>query len=247
MDNSFEYIDSYFQQMLDPEEIRRFEQKITDDPEFADEVAFYLSAKQSLKSEAAEEKKEWFRQLLAQQRSVVDINRNRGAKRAWIYRVAAAAAIVLAFSAWYLFFFKPASPKQMAENYISENFTTLPVKMDARTDSIQDGLRLYNDERYDEALKQFKSIAERGEENDIINRNIGIIYLRLSNYDSALHYFKQFQNDTLYANPSLFYQALTLLKRNLPGDKQRAKELLQQVVKEDLDKKEYAEQWLKKW
>ena len=36
--------------MLDPEEIKRFEQKITEDKEFADEVAFYLSAKQEFES-----------------------------------------------------------------------------------------------------------------------------------------------------------------------------------------------------
>ena len=52
MENYLEYIDAYFQRTLDPEEIKRFEQKITEDKEFADEVAFYLSAKQSLKAEA---------------------------------------------------------------------------------------------------------------------------------------------------------------------------------------------------
>jgi hypothetical protein len=45
MQNYLEYIDAYFQRTLDPEEIKRFEQKIAEDKEFADEVAFYLSAK----------------------------------------------------------------------------------------------------------------------------------------------------------------------------------------------------------
>jgi hypothetical protein len=34
----------------------------------------------------------------------------------------------------------------------------------------------------------------------------------------------------LYANPGKFYHALTLLERNLPGDKQQVKILLEQVV-----------------
>jgi hypothetical protein len=84
MENYLEYIDAYFQRMLDPEEIKRFEQKITEDKEFADEVAFYLSAKQSLKAEADQEKKEWFRQLLAQQRPVINIDRNRLARKVWL-------------------------------------------------------------------------------------------------------------------------------------------------------------------
>jgi tetratricopeptide (TPR) repeat protein len=65
----------------------------------------------------------------------------------------------------------------------------------------------------------------------------GIVYLQLGNYEKALQYFRQFENDTLYSNPSLFYQALTLLKRNLPGDKQKARELLQRVVDMILERK----------
>jgi hypothetical protein len=124
MQNYLEYIDAYFQRMLDPEEIKRFEQKITEDKEFADEVAFYLFAKQSLKAEADLEKKEWFRELLAQQRPVIDINQYRSAKRVWIYRVSAAAAVIVCvFFAWYFFFSSnSATPQQMADNYKS-NFT----------------------------------------------------------------------------------------------------------------------------
>jgi tetratricopeptide (TPR) repeat protein len=135
----------------------------------------------------------------------------------------------------------------MADIYINENFKTLPVKMTAETDSIQDGLRLYNNGQYDAALKQFESIAKRDAGNYKIKENLGIIYLRLGNYDTAIQYFQEFEHDTLYANPSIFYQALALLKRNLPGDKQKAKELLQQVVANDLEGKESAQQWLKKW
>src|SRR5438477_10134668 len=104
MENYLEYIDAYFQRMLDPEEIKRFEQKIAEDKEFADEVAFYLSAKQSLKAEAEREKKERFRQLLAQQAPVIDINRDGNVKRIWLYRASAAAAVIVCvFFALYFF------------------------------------------------------------------------------------------------------------------------------------------------
>jgi len=247
MENYLEYIDAYFQRMLDPEEIKRFEQKITEDKEFADEVAFYLSAKQSSKAEADREKKEWFRELLAQQRPVIKIDRDRNVRRMWIYRVTAAAAVVIfGFLAWSIFFSKSASPQQMAEDYMNENFKELSVKMGEK-DSIQEGLRLYNKEQYDSALKQFESIAQRDTGNYLIKNYLGIVYLRLGNYDKALQYFRQFENDTLYSNPSVFNQALTLLKRNRPGDKQMAKRLLQRVVHDDLEEAKTARQWLKKW
>jgi len=248
MQNYLEYIDAYFQRTLDPEEIRRFEQKIAEDPGFADEVAFYLSAKQSLKAEADREKKEWFRQLAAEKTPVVDINQYRSSSRkVWMYRVTAAAAVIVcAFFVWYFVFSKTSSPRQMADNYISENFKNLSVTMGEK-DSLQEGLRLYNDGQYDAALRQFESIARRNTESSSIEKYIGITYLRLKNYDSALQYFQKFQNDTLYANPSLFYQALTLLKRNLPNDKAKARELLQQVRDNDLEGKEFAQKWLDKW
>jgi tetratricopeptide (TPR) repeat protein len=248
MENYLEYIDAYFQRTLDPEEIKRFEQKITEDKEFADEVAFYLSAKQSLKAEADREKKEWFRELLAQQRPVININHHRNTKRIWIYRVSAAAAVLICvFFAWYFFFSNnSATPQQMADSYINDNFKTLSVKMGAR-DSIQDGINFYNKGQYDAAIKQFESIGQRDTGNYNVKNYLGIIYLRLGNYDKALQYFKQFENDTLEANPSQINQALTLLKRNLPGDKQKAKELLQQVKDNDLEGKEIALKLLDKW
>jgi hypothetical protein len=76
----------------------------------------------------------------------------------------------------------------------------------------------------------------------------GIVYLRLSNYDKALAYFQDLEKYTsLYANPAIFYHTLTLMKRNQPGDKQTAKQLLQQVVQNNLEGKGNAKQWLDKW
>ncbi len=248
MQNYLEYIDAYFQRTLEAEEIKRFEKKITEDKEFADEVAFYLSAKQSLKAEADREKKEWFREIMAQERPVIDINQHRSAKRIWLYRVSAAAAVLICvFFAWYFFFSNNSvSPQQMADKYINEKFKTLSVTMGEK-DSLQEGLRLYNTEQYDSALKQFESMAQRDTGNYKIKNYLGIIYLRLGDYDKALQYFKQFENETLYSNPSKFQQAITLLKRNLPGDRQRAKELLEQVKDNDLEGKETALKLLDKW
>jgi len=40
---------------------------------------------------------------------------------------------------------------------------------------------------------------------------------------------------------------LTLMKRSGPGDREQAKELLQQVVQNNLEGKQQAQQWLGKW
>jgi tetratricopeptide (TPR) repeat protein len=95
---------------------------------------------------------------------------------------------------------------------------------------------------------QFESIIQRDSSDFSAKRYAGIVYLRLGNYDKALDHFKQLEKNTsLYSNPATFFHALTLMKRNQPGDKQQARRLLQQVIDNDLEGKETAQQWLKKW
>ena len=53
--DSLEYIDSYFGGGFSPEEAGRFEQRIQEDPAFAAEVAYYISARAALKEARSEE------------------------------------------------------------------------------------------------------------------------------------------------------------------------------------------------
>jgi cytochrome c-type biogenesis protein CcmH/NrfG len=243
-----EYIDAYFNRTLSKEEVNKFEQKLLEDKSFAEEVAFYLSAKQILKEQLAEEKKDWFKQLLKEKNSVADGRGHVRIKKIRTYRLVAAAAIlILLFSSLYLFYLKPASSEQRAENYIRQNLSTLPVTMGTRLDSLEQGLRLYNEGQLDASRKIFEAIVQTDTSNYSAKKYLGIVYLRLANYDKALLYFQQLENYSLYSNPAIFYQALTLMKRNQPGDKPKAKLLLQQVVDNNLEEKETAERWLKKW
>ncbi len=50
----------------------------------------------------------------------------------------------------------------------------------------------------------------------------------------------------LYSNHAFIYEALTLMKRNLPGDAAKAKQVLQYIVNNDQEGKEFAQEWLKK-
>jgi tetratricopeptide (TPR) repeat protein len=119
--------------------------------------------------------------------------------------------------------------------------------MSSRADSMQMGLKLYNEGKFPEALQQFETIIQSDTANFTAKKYAGIVSLRLREYDKALLYFKQLETYTdLYANPALFYQALTLMERNRTDDAAKAKQLLEQVVQNDLEGKEVAEEWLKK-
>jgi tetratricopeptide (TPR) repeat protein len=242
-----EFIDSYFNKTLSVDEAGKFEQMLAADRSFAQEVAFYISVKQVLKQQLIIEKKERFKELLGQH-NVVTMKTDRAhVRKLWIYRsIAAAALFIVLISSWYLFYSRPLPVQQTADTYIQQHLTSLPVNMSGTADSIQQGLKLYNDGNLNQSLKTFESILTRDTGNYSAKKYIGIVYLRLADYDKASLYFQQLENYPLYSNPAIFYQALTLMKRNTSSDKPKAKQLLQRVVDNDLEGKAVALQWLKK-
>jgi hypothetical protein len=244
--DSIAYIDDYFTSDPSPERRQEFENKITSDPIFAEEVAFYLSAKQISKEIAEAEKKSGFRELYGHHKEgQVTLEHKQSTRRLWPYLAAAAiiAALVVGVS-----IFKSGSPRQLAEQYIQDHFKTLAVTMGNDKNGIENGLRLYNEGKPGEALRQFESIATTDTTSYEAKKYAGIVSLRLKDYDKAINYFSLLENyPNLYANPGKFYHAVALLKRNNQGDREHAKRLLEQVAQYNLEVKEDALQLLNKW
>ncbi|HXB30662.1 MAG TPA: tetratricopeptide repeat protein [Puia sp.] len=249
MDNT-DYIESYFTKELLPDQSREFEKRIESDPVFADEVAFYLSALTVSKELAHDEKKEHFKTLYEENsiRSQIPV-RNISAKhpfRKLIYYIAAAALVAGIIFGTYTFT-NTVSAQELARNYETEELQKLGVTMGGSPDINQEGLNLYNDGKYAEALSYFETIIRSDSANSTAKQNAGLSALRLKRYDEALNWFKKLETyNKLYSNPAIFYQALTLMDRNQPGDDTQAKQLLEQIVQNNLDKKEVAEKWLKR-
>lgn len=240
MDN-LDYIDQFFNSSPGLTETREFEKRIEADPEFADEVAAYLSILQTAREESRAEKKRQFREIYKKEHAVPHIP-----VRKLAYFIAAAAVVVGIIFGVYIFV-KPVSPQQLANTYIREHLQTLSVTMGDGRDSLQQGLRLYNDGKTQEALQQFEQIVASDTANFMAKEYAGLSALRLKDYDKALTWFEALEShDGLYANPALLYQSLTLLERNQPGDESRAKQILQQIVARDEEGKETAQDWLKK-
>ena len=244
--SNLELIEAYFNEELSAEQKSEFELRITADPAFAEETAFYLSSKQAAAAEL-EENRSRFKGIYQQykQGNVQQVGKVTPIRKLWPW-VAAAAVLAGIILGWYTFF-QPVSPNELADRYIKENFQNLAVTMSAREDSMQTGLRLYNEGKGDEALKYFESIARRDSSLSDVKKYAGIACLRLGQYNNAIKYFTQLENDQLFANPGKFYHALTLMKRNQPGDKETAKQLLNEVVSSDLQGRNEAEKWLGKW
>ena len=237
------YIDKYFKKELSQEEITEFERKINDDPLFAEEVAFYCSTMQVINDELAEEKKKQFRKIYDDVK-LQSSSKPPIIKRSWIY-IAAAAAVVGLIIGWYLFA-TPSSIQHLADRYIEENFKVdMGVQMAGNEDRLDSAIRLYNEDKLPEALSQFEMIIKSDSIAEQSKKMAGIVSLRLRDYDKAIDYFTQLEKLTLYSNPGKLYHAIALIKRNRNGDKEIAKQLLQQVVEQGLEGKETAKEWLK--
>jgi tetratricopeptide (TPR) repeat protein len=241
MDN-LTYIDNYFRGELTSEASAAFDEKVQQDPAFAEEVAFYCSTIQVASQLATTEKKQRFREL---HHAAASPAKSTAVVKKW-WRPYMSAAAVLAFLAigWYLYM-RPVPLQQLADTYIKENFTTVSVHMSAQEDSLDMAKRLYNENKLAESLAVLEEINRNNNTSDEAKKIAGVVSLRLKEYDKAVLYFTQLEQLTLYDNPGKLYHALALIKRNRAGDVASAKQLLQQIVALNLAQKETAERWLK--
>jgi tetratricopeptide (TPR) repeat protein len=241
MMDDYEYISNYFKGVLSPEERIQFDRKIQDDPAFAEDVAFYCSSMQEIKDQLAEEKKKRFREIYKEEEVRKENKTPVIFMKRWWSKVAVAAAVVAASMLWWL---QPTA-MELADKYIKDNFSELRVTM-GKNDSMQAAADLHNDGKLKESLLIFEKLADADNSGTSAIKNAGIVSLQLKEYDKALEYFTALEKKSLYSNPGMFYHALTLIKRNQPGDTLKAKQLLQQVVNRDLAEKKTAEEWLRR-
>lgn len=239
MSDTLDYIDSYFTGQLAEAEKRQFEDRCVQDQTFAEEVAFYIQTRQLLKEE-----------LLQAKRTAWAPNgpkRQLARIRTFYLGAAAAAAAVLIFIALYLVI-RPAGPSQLAASYLHAHYDQLSQTLDGTRDSLALGITAYNNRSYSQAQDLFTALAHNHPGNTDALLYSGLVYLRQKDYDRALRQFDTLAHiPSLYSNPGPFLKAVTLLQRNAAGDRETARQLLQEVVSHGLDGSHEAAAWLKKF
>jgi tetratricopeptide (TPR) repeat protein len=247
MQDTWEYIESYFTQALSSEERKNFEMRIEQDASFAKEVAFYLTARSAAREVLTEEKQRPLVNGKVQKTANVQpatVRKMPVRIRKWLPYMAAACVIV--FIAGF-FLFRSSSPQQLANNYLKSNYSTLNQTMDGSQDSLQLGIAAYNSKDYQRALTYFEGVRQGNPASSYAIKYAGLAFLQTNNYDKALQRFKELSaNKGLYSNSGDFLQAVTLMKRNDSGDQEQAKQLLQKVEREDQDGSIQSKEWLEK-
>jgi len=243
MDDALEYIEAYFEKQLSDIEKRQFEERCVNDKDFADEVAFYITARGALRQQLSDEKKQ---QWMATEKNKSTKNISFGKVilvKLMPYAVAACLIIIVVI---FLLYYSE-TPQKLAKNYVVKNYTELSQTMNG-ADSLQIAIEAYNNKDYDKALQLFENIYRAHPDNSEALKNAGLVCLITKNYDKALRTFDQLSNmKQLHVNPGLFLEAVTLLNRDMQNDKERAKLLLKQIVDKNAYGSSEAKEWLKKW
>jgi tetratricopeptide (TPR) repeat protein len=227
-------IESFFNNELDEQQRRAFEERCASDKAFAEVVASYVKMKYGFKQLHRNERKAAFEKI-RQEQTMAPV----ATSRARIYWIAASIAVFLSVLAW-LYLSKP-DLTESADNYVKDNFMILSTTMSSDKDVFKQAIELFNKGELSKASVMFDSLADYN--NPEALKYAGISYMRLQNYPLALEYFETLRNQNLQSNPGAFYQAITLLKRNSKGDLAAAKKLLETVRNQKLEGWQEIEKW----
>jgi hypothetical protein len=231
-----EQIEKYFKNELSLSERQDFENQLATDSELAENTAFYLNANVAAKTLANEKRKAEF-EVLRKELS----NRPVRKIKPLTWAIGIAASILLVVGFWWINQKSELNTEEFANTYIQEHFDDLPVKMDANTDSLQIGLRLFNKQKFKEAQSVFEAILHRKNNDSEAIKYAGITALRLAEYDKSIAYFRALSKQTnLFSNPGKFYEAITLMKQQ-PANKKEIEQLLKDVIDNNLEGKNEAE------
>jgi tetratricopeptide (TPR) repeat protein len=232
-----ERIDKYFNNELSLQERQAFDSQLIDDSELKENVSFYLNTRIAAKQLANDKRKAEFTELS----KTLSLKTNEtGRIKSIIWLSGLAASVMMALGLWW---FSPESMPAsnnidmniVADTYVQENFHNLPIKMDASTDSLQMGLRLFNEQKLTEAQIVFESILKRKNNDSEALKYAGITALRLKDYDKAIQYFRNLGSQKyLFSNPGKFYEAIALIKKS-PEGKLQASELIYEVIHNHLE------------
>jgi tetratricopeptide (TPR) repeat protein len=230
-----EQIEKYLNNELSLSERQVFENQLSMDEKLAKDFAFYANTHTASKQLANEKRKEQFENLRTEisSRSVRRI-------KPMIWLAGLAASVILALGFWWFSQTATSNAEVLADVYIQEHFDKLPVKMDGNSDSLQMGLRLFNENKLNDAQKIFEAILQRKNNDSEATKYAGITALKLQQYNQAIQYFQILSKQTnLYSNPGKFYEALALMKQNR-ADKNKVKEILNEVIINNLEGNEEA-------
>jgi tetratricopeptide (TPR) repeat protein len=233
--NELETIENYVNGLLSPDERARFEAELLHNSALAESLAFYMMTQQVARQQALDKRRAELAALRSKPASSPDVRPLWGTAERFRWLGIAASVVLVCLIGYYALRPSTDTLADLTTAYTNDQFGQLSVTMSGETDGIQQGIALLNEGKTAEADSLFENLVRTQPDRDDVLTYAGIAAFRQKQYDRAIDRFHRLgQLPGLYANPGLYYEALTRLRRNLPDDKSRAKTLLQQVVRQNL-------------
>lgn len=216
MDDDFlklQLIDRYLRNDLSEKEQIDFEDRVANDPAFAEEVEKYKDSNFAVGLLARIQKKEQVKRLHQQFR--LDRHRSR------VYPVAALILVLVAVGLTYWYAITNYTDHQLATHYYTP-YVVDPTTQGQREEQILDmALAAYNNQDYSRALDLLTSLPENINEYWQVQLLIGNVWLMLDQPKKAIPIFDNISKESeLYKESAKWYLALAYLKNEDPANAQ---------------------------
>jgi cytochrome c-type biogenesis protein CcmH/NrfG len=227
-DQVYQRIETYLGGQMTDEERRAFESEISQNPELASEVAFYLHAREALTQTALESRRAELLALLPEEGSGA-APRTRTLSMRWALGLAASVALLVGFAVWAFLSGPEPTLNQMADGFATEKMGG-STTMGGGPSTLQTGLDHFNNGQLAEARDAFALYLQNTPNDPVALEGLARSYLGLGEFRLALDRLEDLETLGGPYNSAKFFKALVLIRRNAPGDQAQARELLQSIV-----------------
>jgi tetratricopeptide (TPR) repeat protein len=220
----------YLQGMMHAEEAAAFEKNLESDPQFREEFDFNRELLESMRIHYKATLKEKLHNL----EGASVLHKQSSIKSTKIFRIAGmAAAIALAITLGYGLLFNPTDPQATFEQYYSPYYNVLDgAERSIENESGDLAMRLYDQQRYEEAVKVFDTALTKDPDNINLQFYKALSLMSIGQADSAIVQLKQVLENTQdpWYEPARWYLGLAYLQS---GDVSQAKGIFTAIMASD--------------
>ncbi len=228
MEQEIELIENYLAGTLSESERKETEQRLQNDPKFAERVTLIQDMRQAVNSPVEDFRNDLREEFDAYQ-SRHQTERTPSPFFERPYLIAASVLLLVGLFAIYMVFLKSPSPQQL----YASNFSPPPENITIRNDDVADtelqlALKAYNDQQYTVALNHFDKTSRTIPENEAVLFYSGICHLALEESEAAGERFQQILQSSNYGTAAQWYLGLSYLQI---GKSDKAKTVFEALAK----------------
>lgn len=210
-EHDIERIDRFFRGEMDQAETQAFEQALSENPELRKKMKIQQELVSYIDLMGDQE-------VLANIRKAEDTYRSQREgtikKMPWLRPVLVAASIALLLFAGWWFLMPSNEPDVLYANFYQPYELSFSSRDGGNTEALLAANAAYNAQDYTQALQAFESLSVDLQTSKV-KLAMGISYMELSSFDSALSLFDQIieLQDPLFLDQALWYKGLCLLRQ----------------------------------